>query len=539
MKTFKLLGTVAPLLLLSSCFELQHHFALLPVALQSQQGTQLGNLSGVFDFVNSYSQGSVWGVTADTHKVYKVSLDPTNNYPQKVWNYAPLAGTTGGSRTFVSEAGLIFARLPASLYVVNENTPNTASINPIWTGAKPNSNARACATSYQVNGNSFVAVAWTSNDGTTGNTRMFTQFPIISTNNPKIPRAIDASQIIEKKLGTDPTTYGWAYGCFTDQGNKRFWATSNGGGGSQVYGVDLNSLSDISINTAPNAGKPIQGGANFANLFGDIAKGSGSYALSGDGYGNVLGGSNSGSTIYTWAHETAYNFTMASSYDQASLYAFPSQCGSGTMDCSNSIFTFSTTAYSPGGTATGNIGPLSSLNDGRLIGIARSRAGSGGSTFYLLEPVLKTDISQGLKATNIGKMDGDGYMYTDFTGATLYPKPIDLTVDLTQMKNFDPKGSLQSVNFSWIAESGLQENWVGLNVQARCFNSSTQATSALASIDKVNPSSQVTAINVPSCQQPGFDHVEIVVSSNGASTFSRASSVNISAVEQSIVVTSP
>lgn len=481
------------------------------------EGYGTKSIQATFPFETSYSAGKVWVVTPPpTQTVNQITIDAAKTYPVKTWNYTPTGGGGGGSRTFVTSIGLVFARFPAQLFLVNDSIPTTQNLAPVWTGTSPGASTRACATSYKVSGAAYVGVAWTNSAGN----RVFTQIPISG-------MSLNVAAAHNVVLGADGSGgAGWAYGCFTDQGHNLFWtATPHAGSGSLIYGVNLTTLTDVSSLSAPNAGKPIKTDATYANYFGDPATGSGSYALFGDGYGDVLVGKAGTSSIYTFAHETKSDLGFATAYNTSQLLVYPAKCGSGIIDCTGRVSVFAT---SSAGIGTGNLGPMSSLDDGRVVAISRGNP----SAIYLLQPADPANISAGMQATSIAHIPGDAYMYSDFTGATLYSQSLDNTYDLRTFAGYNSLLPIGAPSFTWNSQTGAKgEAWVGLTLSARCFNANTASSTVLAPVTAVAPSGQVTSLmGLQSCSQPGFDHIEIAVQpAAGGSVYTRTIQITVSA----------
>jgi hypothetical protein len=470
-----------------------------------------------FTFQTSYAQGKVWVVTPPpTQTANLVSLDPSTNYAVTTWNYMPAGASVGGSRTYVTPIGLVFARLPAQLFVVRENTPTTQMLTPVWQGAGANGSNRACVVSYQIGNVDFVGIAWVANG-----TRMFTHIQI----DPNSTTGLNLSTAQDVALGADPAAagIGWAYSCFVDQARNYFWAAPAYGGsvGAAPYGVNLKTMTGIDASAAPNAGHVVQTDASLAGYFGDPATGNGSYAMAGDAYGDVLIAKPGGSTMYTFAHETQYDLTYETFHDGTpAILVYPAGCSTGTSNCTGKVASINTSG-------SGSFGPLGSLNNGQIVGIVRGNP----SLIYLIQPNDPKNPSSGVTATKIAQITGDAYMYTDFTGATLYPKPNDLTVDLRTLAGYNPKLPFHDPGFKWLADGGIVgAAWTGLVLSVRCFNDQTAGTTYMQVVNQVAPSGSITPLRqVSSCEGSGFDHIEVSVEGTGGNMFSHVVQVQVGA----------
>ena len=503
-------GAFGTLILFPAC-TLKHQFEqiqapALPITAGLPVATPPGSIGQVFPYLTSINQHNFWVVT-NNKTVTRVILDAANSYPTKTWNWVGPSDASGkeivvgGSRTYVSEVGLLFGRVPAALYRVDEDTSTANALAPIWQGTNPDISTpgRVCVTSFRIGTQPYVGLAWNN----AAKNRVFTKIPIDASQ----PNKLNLAQAVDTVYTKD--TDHWGYSCFVDQKSNRFWSTWYQG--PNIHGVDLTNAGELTASQIPNAGFK-----STSSYVADPGTSSPSYAMSGDGNGNLL----TGSSMYTYSYEPTNQIVFGSIYNTTQMILAKPECFSSQADCSGKFTKFDTAAAS-----LGNIGPLSSLNDGTVIGIARGNP----SNVYILAPNSPTDLS-GLKATRIASIAGDAYMYTDFTGATLYPRNLDQTFDLKTIAGFDSSHPVKSASFAWIAESGNTEALQGLAFSARCFNTANAGSVAMTAVANVQPSGQLTPLNIPSCSNGGFDQIEVAVTSNGqTSSFSRIVKLQINA----------
>jgi hypothetical protein len=276
----------------------------------------------------------------------------------------------------------------------------------------------------------------------------------------------------------------WGYSCFIDQQQKIFYSQM-----SHMGAIDLNTYQAANIaTTAPNANFRSTTPGVSSYSMGSVKT---SYAMSGDSYGNVYNGSG-----YTSAYDKASDSIWFS--HGANIIVIDRKCLTTQNPCNNF------TSYSPGVT----IGPMSPLKDGRIVGLVR---GTGG--IYLMKLRDKTNLKSGLDAVNIGSAGGDPYMYTDFTGATLYINESEQTFKPVEMAQFSASKPIKTTVFKWkptssYAAGNLSVEWKNIKLEARCYSDSGSKP-AYVEIVKVHPSDKGTELNVPSCSEGKYEHVDV------------------------------
>src|SRR4051812_40112979 len=96
-----------------------------------------------------------------------------------------------------------------------------------------------------------------------------------------------------------------------------------------------------------------------------------------------------------------------------------------------------------------------------------------------------------VNATRVAAVDGDAYMYQDFTGYSLEARDYDLTVSLDRLAHFTPGNPVKTLSFSWLAQGGGNAQWTGLTLEARCY-SAGRPPPAFESVVPVLPAGLVT-----------------------------------------------
>jgi len=169
-------------------------------------------------------------------------------------------------------------------------------------------------------------------------------------------------------------------------------------------------------------------------------------------------------------------------------------------------------------------GPLSALNDGSIIGVVRGAS----SQVFRIQPKDIKDISQGLTYTKIADVLGNSYIYSDFTGGTLYAATVDRNINLKEIPQFKLGVPLSDLKIKWTAESGINEDWRGLKMQIRCYLSTENKIPEYAPLI-LQKAGESTPIN--NCAGK-IDTIDIHVEGDGSNIFSRSKSITLSGIQK-------
>lgn len=451
------------------------------------------NLALSAEVNSSFTENSIW-LAHTSANVYKILLNKAKNYPYQTWSGVSSAS---GRRTFISEIGLLVCGTSVGLYRVDDNVPEAGKGQLIWSGTS----GRCCPTSFKMGGKPYVGVGYLAADSS----MHFSRFPIDKTT----PTMVDTSKLEDFVITTNGA-YG-AYSCYTDQLNGIYWAQN--GNNTTIFGINMITGKAVDSSGAPNSSRAmnIPGVIDF-----NVAHG-GSYALQGDPKGNVLTAPSSYAMTYDPVSDTVFR----SIYGGNTVTAFDGACfRAGNVDCTNKYWTFTSPLIS-------NIGPMSSLNDGRIVGLSRS----DGSVF-LISLVDNKDRSKGINVEKIQQIAGDPYMYADFTGATLYASTASHTFDLTSIPEFAPKAPVQSAELRWHAEPGTLDTWGGLKLSIRCFKKTDATKPDLSPVAHVPDAGTAISLEaIPSCSKKDYDQVEIKIEPDGVSgtSFSKTKNFDFTA----------
>lgn len=459
---------------------------------------------GIFEFSSSFNRDYVWVVTnksPDT-KVYQIKLDEKSGSVLKTWTIKNSPQT--GARTYVTSVGLFIGKQGGNIYRVDETMSEDTPLTPVWRAPSPSTGTRMCLTSFSLNSKPYLGVGWENSAGN----RVFTRFPIDSS----MPQKVDFASAQSEVQGSG----SWSYGCFTDQKRNYFW--SAWGSGGNLAGVDLATLKPLDPKLhAPNAGHFNSTlGVNFQLNPSDGKNGN--YALAGDANGNVL----SGNSIYTYAHDSRSNVVLGTQKGATKMIIANPNCYSKETTCAGKYFEADLTSV-------GHIRPLSSMNDGRIIGIVRASI----SRVYVLKVKDPNDLSKLVDATLVAEVPGDAYMYNDFTGFSLYANNIDLSVELDKLDKFDPEKNVRSLSLVWAAQGGGASKWEGLTIEARCYKQKDKAEGKtiadFVKIDPIKDAGQETLISAASCQDAKIDRLDLKLraATSAGSNFTRTSLIQI------------
>jgi hypothetical protein len=297
----------------------------------------------------------------------------------------------------------------------------------------------------------------------------------------------------------------WGYSCFIDQQQKIFYSQW-----SHMAGLDLKTYQAASINTtAPNANFRSTTPGVSSYSMGTVKT---SYAMSGDSYGNVYNGAG-----YTSAYDKASDSVWFSQGNQ--IIVIDRKCLTIERNCNNF------TSYTP--IVGAGVGPMSPLRDGRIVGLVRH---SG--DIYLMRLKDKTNLKSGIEAVRVGNAGGDPYMYTDFTGATLYINQSEQTFKPVEMAKYDSKKPIKAAVFKWIptaASSGgsLSVPWKSVKLEARCYTNA-QSKPAFEDVGTVFSSDQGTPLAVGSCKEGKYEFVDVKLTQmNNESTLLGIESISV------------
>lgn len=428
-------------------------------------------LSGELSLASSGADSSVWVVNSQG-RVFRIKLDKDAGYPTTEWDGAG----GGGHRTFVTKIGLIIGTTNQGIFRASDDRPGT--VEQILALDSPN---RVCVTSYSVNGTEYIGA---------GYERSFVQIPIDMSK----PMRVDVSKAkyftrsVSRIPGNndDDQSGPWGYSCFLDRARNHFWSQFAG----QPTGLNLNTGEFMSVSESPNGGSHI-------SMEGIQIRGQ-SYAMGGDSKGNII----NFPRAYTSVHDPMSDTVFISQAGGSKLTLTRGECIRSSSTCTAAdFFDFDMSQIT-------NVAPMSPLNDGRVVGLSRRGRNGDVSILSLVNP---SDISAGVDVEVIKTLDGDPYMYSDFTGSQLYANTVTKTLDLSSLQGYKPGLKIRDTFVKWKSTSGDGQPWQGLKASARCYNSVTGATSPMTKVDTIDVSGKYVNMAVPSCSNGTFDKLDFKI----------------------------
>lgn len=451
-----------------------------------------------FDFAGSVFEAQVWVVTSN-NQVFRYKIDAAKTYPKKEW----LIPSTlrGGNRTYVSEVGLVVGKtagavaggvINGEIWLVNEVFGDQAKL--IDTVADAISGSRICVTSFKKDGDPYIGYIYTRS---ADSKITFVRIPVDLNKDLKI-------DISRKESFTSTKTGQVAYSCFVDQKNNRFWAAE-----STLIGVNLNTSEFLDNSALPNNGMQLGIAGSATNYTRKL-----NYAIAGDAEGNLLNAKIGGLYTYTMAHEHLTNqvFTTTSSTD---LIVTDVSCFSKDPSCSNKSFVY---ALLEAG------GPMSSLNDGRVAILSRRGVNSSLMVVGLED---NAHPENGVVVEKIVTIPGDPYMYTDFTGGTMYAPTVEQSFSLVETPGKFQQGKDTDVKITWESSSEVPEDqlWRGIKILVRCYLKS-EAKPEYERILPVANAGIDTMISVKKCNEGKFENIDLKLEADeGTSVFTKSKKV--------------
>jgi len=447
----------------------------------------------------------IWTVTvAGAAKRWVIDGDSA-----KVDVVVPLAlyGDSGpfGFRSYVTEGGLLGARSPYLWFI---DPLNPAAVKKKSLGIDKNS--RICVASYMKDGKRYMIAAYGN-----GN---FVEYPM--DDKPPYAPLWDGPPSKQASIGLSGS---WGYSCFIDQQQKIFYSQH-----TAIGAINLMNFANVTTpGTAANAG--FSSSTPGVQAYTNSTQQRGAYALSGDSYGNVYNHVVDGAANgYTAAHDKASDtvwFSHRAGARVGKIAIIDRKCLTTLASCPSDRFWLD---YQP--TYNGvpvSIGPMSALKDGRVVGLVRSTG-----DIYLMSLTDKTKPKSGFNMVKIGSAGGDPYMYTDFTGATLYINESEQTFKPSEMEKYQPSKPLKVAVFKWTPTTaamngGLSVEWKNIKLEARCY-SNPQGKPAYEEVAPISSSDKLTVLNVSTCGEGNYDYLDVKLTQlNSDSTLMGIDKINV------------
>jgi len=522
----------------------------------------------------------IWVVTSNGN-AYQITVDG-----EKVTNVKKWTGVdgSGGTRTYVTEGGFVAARWPYVYFIDPEGTPEGAltagdkvDISQGLPGEDKSESQfpRICLASYQKSDNKrYLIAAW-------GHGR-YREFPLNDTkphkpdwtvmppkkilseingwheyakNYPNLPAGKGFDQTDAEKTANPPRTtrtdFGWGYSCAIDQKKKIFysqWYVSGPKKRTDDFGVLSRTGGALNLETgqyldpmsvAPNATfrSTTPKLKDYTWSVGDTR---GSYAVGSDVDGNIYNGQDANyikegpRVVYTMSHDPMDDVIWISTHGtntespQGKLTVVRRKCLTTEPNCTeNKDFIERSGPES-------FIGPLSALKDGTVVGAVR-RTGNDKHGIYLLRLEDPNDLAKGIRAKKLDfEVDGDPYMYVDFTGATLYTYESEQTFKVREIPGYMPRNArdlspqkLLEVRFVWNNKPGTATEWQNIKLETRCY-SDPSAKPAYEEVNITTKAGESADITTNTCKGKVAEFIDVKLSKIKGENLADVSDIQIS-----------
>jgi hypothetical protein len=120
----------------------------------------------------------------------------------------------------------------------------------------------------------------------------------------------------------------------------------------------------------------------------------------------------------------------------------------------------------------------------------------------------KSDRTKGFNQKLIGVAGGDPYMYTDFTGASLYLRESVQAFEISKLPEYKSGMPNKNTLFNWKSKSGAGKPWQDIKLEARCYSDPAQKP-GFEEVKTVGVSDKFTPFVVQSCQDKVTKFVEV------------------------------
>lgn len=431
-----------------------------------------------------------WTVTqSGTATYFKIVGDAVTS--KKTWTGAN-STLGGGARTYVLEGGaLVIVRTGGEVFFIdpakpegNLRTMGSPHYQKLSVPGRTFANDdRGCAVSYRRLGKKFIGIGIGKNGD-------FIEVPQADSP-PFAPIWSGATY----RAGVSSAGSRWGYSCFIDQSQLVYY-----GAWYKEPVKAFNLVTGLEVDPTKVATNRAFSSSTIPSLtLGPKSGGTGSYAISGDNKGNVLSGD-----AYTMAADAVNQVVWVTSLSGTQISVYPLACFSTSPVCVGSK-TFMLSAGSGKG-----IGPMSALGDGSVLGLSRGGYG-GDNALYRLTLKDPKDISKGIDIKKLAQLDGDPYMYTDFTGATLYLSKAEQKVELKKL-GYKPEEPLAGVGFTWVTRDGQPAEWNNISIEMRCYAISDPSPPAYEKIgDAIQNSTKQSFVSTPGCAKgrKGIDVIDV------------------------------
>lgn len=498
---------------------------------------------------------NIW-VVASNGNTYRLTIEGSKVTASKKWT--GIIGT-GGTRTYVTEGGFVAARWPYVYFIDPEKTPEGAlsasdridiSVGePAEEPFRPHA-PRICLASYQKSDNKrYLIAAWGN-----GRYREFQMAddkpykPIWATLPPKkiVPQINGFRTYAADGITVASEELGWGYSCAIDQKRKRFysqWYISGPKLRKDSQGIDSRTGGAIDLETgnfiAPETAYPnaafVSSHPKLKDSTLGVSSDWGSYSVGTDIEGNIYNSRSASDLGYTTAHDPVADFIWLTKHGpnaewpKGKITVINRKCLTTEPNCveKKDFMEF----HGP----ESFIGPLSALKDGTIVGLVRGSDGTDKNRVYLLRLEDESDLSKGIRFSKLNyEIDGDPYMYVDFTGATLYTFESEQTFKVREIpgylainkRNPAPQ-KIAAAKFLWNNKPGTTNEWQNIKLEARCYLDATSKP-AYEEIKITPKAGEYSNISAKSCQNQEAEFIDIKLTRLKGNNLEDVSDIQIS-----------
>ena len=443
--------------------------------------------------IKPLQRNHIWGVTTNGGVTY---MQYAGNAVANLKQWTGALGATGGStgsRTYVLEGGsAVISRTGGHLYFVDPNTTKAGDIKSnggrsFYKLDGPAATDRVCVVSYRRDGKRFLGMGWG-----TGN---FSEVPQDDT----APFAPQWGNIKTYTGNAGPAH--WGYSCYVDQNRLIYYSqhafqAPNGGDPGTVQALDLKTMKAVTATAVAPNGNFQSTNLTKETIGAKAVASQGSYAIAGDPNGNVLNGKG----YYTFGYEPVSNTVWGNAGEGVNgpLHVFPASCFASKATCTgDKLFNTQEVGF--------QAGPISALGDGNMVAMVR-----GSGDVILMKLNDSADITKGVTATKIHNLGGDPYMYTDFTGATLYITESEQSFNLGAVAGYNTAKPFRGLGFTWAPRDVAKLTWSDIRFEVRCYKANSDKPEYVQVEAPVKDALQQTLLTtVPQCTAKSFDTVDI------------------------------
>jgi hypothetical protein len=179
-----------------------------------------------------------------------------------------------------------------------------------------------------------------------------------------------------------------------------------------------------------------------------------------------------------------------------------------------------------------SLGPISDLGNGCVAALDLNRPLEGLKQFSGVYRICindPKDLSKGVGSLKIADLQGNAYMYNDFTAATLYDLPIISHFDFWAESQLQ---EVKNVKFYWEPKQAYPVEMFGLRVSYRCYANGTVVTDNLPAFQPISseniPKAFEESTPLEACGGPEINQVDLKLERIGRQRYTRFQMIKLS-----------